>query len=173
MSGIRFLIYVIAQMVGAFLGALVVYLNYYDALNKLGLENGLLSINSARIFTTFPKDYVSISSAFFDQVIGTTILIIAILAITDKFNEKYSVSTTFLMIGLVVTIHGLSFTSNCGGAINPARDLSPRILLIMAGWGDKVFTYGNYFFWIPVIGPMVGSALGTFTYYICIGNNWQ
>jgi hypothetical protein len=90
MSGIRFLIYVIAQMVGAFLGALVVYLNYYDALNKLGLENGLLSINSARIFTTFPKDYVSISSAFFDQVIGTTILIIAILAITDKFNEKYT-----------------------------------------------------------------------------------
>lgn len=160
-------------MIGAFLGALVVYLNYYNALHENALDDGLLSIDSAKIFTTFPKSYVSISSAFFDQVIGTVVLIIPVLGITDKFNEKHSVSTTFLLIGLVVTIHGSSFSSNCGGAINPARDLSPRILTLMAGWGNKVFTEGHYFFWIPIIGPLVGAALGTFTYYICIGNNWK
>jgi glycerol uptake facilitator-like aquaporin len=40
------------------------------------------------------------------------------------------------------------------------------------GWNEQVFTGGNYFFWVPVLGPMLGSALGTFTYSILIGNNW-
>lgn len=168
MSALRMFIYFVAQMLGGFLGALLVYLNYYQAIHKYGLN-----LDTAAIFATYPTDYLGVFNGFFDQVIGTAFLLIAVLGITDPKNNVYSPSTMFLLVGAVVTIHGAAFSSNCGGAINPARDLPPRILTLMTGWGDEVFTTGNYFFWIPVIGPMVGACVGTFIYYFMVGNNWD
>lgn len=68
-------------------------------------------------------------------------------------------------------IIGAAFGYNCGYAINPARDLSPRLLTFIAGWGPQVFEFRNYF-WIPVVGPTIGSLVGTILYYTFIGNHW-
>ena len=57
-----------------------------------------------------------------------------------------------------------SFGFNCGYAINPARDFSPRLFTAVAGWGSEVFTAGNYFFWVPIVGPCVGAVLGGAAY---------
>lgn len=172
-SALRMIVYFIAQIIGAFLGALIVYLTYYNALDHSSREtDGNFDIKSAKIFVTFPQDYLSIWGGFFDQVVGTAFLILAILGITDKKNLLPSQSTIFVLIGIVVAVHGAAFGHNCGGAINPARDFGPRLFCLMAGWGDKVFTLHSYFFWIPIVAPMVGAAIGTFLYYIFIGNNW-
>lgn len=54
---------------------------------------------------------------------------------------------------------------NCGFPINPARDLSPRILTLCAGYGSEVFSAGNYYFWIPCIGPVFGAIIGAWAYH--------
>jgi len=68
-------------------------------------------------------------------------LLLFVMALTDSKNAGPSPNYTPLFIGLVVTVIGMTFGMNCGYAINPARDLSPRIFTAMAGWGTEVFTY--------------------------------
>ena len=58
-----------------------------------------------------------------------------------------------------------------GFAINPARDFAPRMFTLIFGWGVKVFTAGSYFFWIPIVAPMVGAVFAVFFYEFFIGNN--
>ena len=68
---------------------------------------------------------------------------------------------------MVVMAIGLCFGSNCGYAINPARDLGPRLFSAML-YGDYVFTAADYFFWIPIVAPIIGSFLGGFLYLVLI-----
>ena len=75
-------------------------------------------------------------------MLGTALLVLIILSVTDEQNMKISPSTVPLIIGLGLTAIHLSFGLNAGAAINPARDFSPRLLAIMAGW-DKSFTVGS------------------------------
>jgi glycerol uptake facilitator-like aquaporin len=63
----------------------------------------------------------------------------------------------------------MSFGMNAGYAINPARDLGPRLFTFVAGWGTEVFTAGNYWFWVPIIGPLIGGVLGATIYDLLIG----
>jgi glycerol uptake facilitator len=73
-----------------------------------------------------------------------------------------------LVVGFIVVAIGLSFGANAGYAINPARDFGPRLFALIAGWG-KVALPGNYgnvntYFWIPIIGPLLGGAIGAYVY---------
>jgi len=61
---------------------------------------------------------------------------------------------------------------NCGYAINPARDFGPRIFTSFE-WGYQVWTLGDNFFWIPIVGPMVGSLIATIFYTLIVSNNWE
>lgn len=92
------------------------------------------------------------------------------MAITDKRNEQIPHGASAILVGLIVVLLGMSFGYNCGGAINPARDFGPRFFTFIAGWGHQVFTAGNYFFWIPLVAPMLGSLVGTFLYLFFISN---
>ena len=74
------------------------------------------------------------------QVIGTAILLMAVCAITDKRNMQLVQGQIPAAVGLVVFAIGLSLGLNCGYAINPARDLGPRIFTSVAGWGALPFT---------------------------------
>mgnify|MGYP000382765793 FL=1 len=74
------------------------------------------------------------------QFLGTALLVGCIFAITDKKNNSPNKGVAPVMIGLVVFVIGATFGFNCGYAINPARDLGPRIFTAMAGWGGEVFT---------------------------------
>jgi glycerol uptake facilitator-like aquaporin len=74
-----------------------------------------------------------------------------------------------LAIGLVVTAIGMTFGFNSGYAINPARDLGPRLFTLVGGWGPQVFRAGNHWFWVPIIGPLLGGILGAFGYDSLVG----
>lgn len=102
---------------------------------------------------------------------GTCFLIIVVLAVSDKRNVEIPHGINAIILGLTVILIGVSFGHNCGYAINPARDIGPRLFTLIAGWGDKTFKHGNHFFWIPIVGPMVGSVFGCFVYYSLISNN--
>jgi len=167
--------YCLAEVAGAFFGAAVVFALYYDAINAF--DGGVRQIDgdngTAGIFATYPLPHISTGGAFFDQIIGTCSLVIAVLAATDA-NNGLPPSLVPFAVAFYVMVNGFTFSYNCGGAINPARDLGPRLLTLVAGYGWEVFSYRNYtFFWIPVVGPIVGGIVGATVYQSTIGLHWQ
>ena len=77
-------------------------------------------------------------------MIGTWLLAVCCSAIGDKRNMRVPTGVIALYTGLLVAVIGLSFGYNCGAAINPARDLAPRLLTLIAAWGTHTFRYGGY-----------------------------
>ena len=73
-------------------------------------------------------------------MLGSALLVGCVFAIIDKNNNSSDKGVTPIMIGLVVFVIGATFGFNCGYAINPARDLGPRVFTAVAGWGSGVFT---------------------------------
>ena len=72
------------------------------------------------------------------------------------------------VIVAIVLLIGMTFGYNCGYAINPARDFGPRLFTAMAGWGSKVFTANDYFWWVPIVGPCIGGVLGGLIYDVLV-----
>ncbi|KAJ7311316.1 hypothetical protein JRQ81_006932 [Phrynocephalus forsythii] len=167
---IKLPIYILAQCLGAFIGAAVVFGINYDAL--MDYTGGEFNVTgpkaTAQIFATYPAEYLTSVNAFADQVMSTAILLLGIFAILDGDNLGVPKGLEPIAIGLLILLLTSSLAMNAGCAMNPARDLAPRIFSCMAGWGPKVFTAGNNFWWIPVVAPMLGGALGAVIYMIFI-----
>jgi glycerol uptake facilitator protein len=169
-----------AQVFGAFAAAALVYFNYHPAINAFHAANHIVkgttaSIPTFSIFATFPAKYFhSWVGPFFDQVIGTGFLVGFIFAITDEFNAPVKANMTPLIVGFIVVAIGLSYGANAGYAINPARDFGPRLWAWIAGWKSIAMPgdYGNVntYFWIPIVGPLVGAAVGALVYDLGIRN---
>ncbi len=163
-----------AQVAGAFVGALIVYINYKAAIDSFETANNITrgdpnSVPTYSIFATFPAPYFETwFGPFLDQVIGTALLAAIVFAIVDEYNQPVRANLAPLAVGLVVVAIGLSFGANAGYAINPARDFGPRMFALIAGYGDVAFPgdYGNVntYFWIPIIGPLLGAAIGALIY---------
>lgn len=166
--------YVVAQVAGAFAGGALVYFNYRFAIgsfeNVEGITRGTTeSIGTYSIFATFPAEYfTSWFGPFVDQVIGTALLVACIFAVIDEYNAPVKANLAPFVIGLVVVVIGISFGVNAGYAINPARDLGPRLFAWAQGWGKIAMPgdYGNVntYFWIPIVGPLLGGAIGAYVY---------
>lgn len=146
--------YILAQMIGAILGATLVFLHYLphwkateDPETKLG------------VFSTSPAIPHTLSNLL-SEMIGTFILILGLLFIgANKFTEGLNP----FAVGLLIVVIGMSLGGTTGYAINPARDLGPRIahfLLPIPGKGSSNWGYS----WIPVIGPILGGAIGAVFY---------
>ncbi|XP_043928064.1 aquaporin-9-like [Protopterus annectens] len=163
-------VYCVSQFAGAFLGAVTVFGLYYDALHTYSEGNWTVTgpMSTAGIFATYPSDHLSITNGFADQVIATAALLACILAITDEQNCPAPKGLQPFLIGVIVQLVGMSMGLNCGYPINPARDLAPRAFTAIAGWGFEVFEAGNHWWWVPVIGPMVGAVVGTLAYVLFI-----
>uniref|UniRef100_A0A8C5P7J2 Uncharacterized protein n=1 Tax=Leptobrachium leishanense TaxID=445787 RepID=A0A8C5P7J2_9ANUR len=164
------LVYWLAQFLGSFVGASLVFSLYYDAIYVYSGGNFTVTgpQATAGIFASYPSEHLSAINGFTDQVIATAALMISILAIVDEANNAPPRGMQPFMIGIVVLLVGLSMGFNCGYPINPARDLAPRIFTAMAGWGLEVFWAGGNWWWVPVIGPMVGALVGVFIYMVLI-----
>jgi MIP family channel proteins len=162
--------FVVAQMAGAFAGAAIVYLTYAEAFTAF--DGGVRQIageqGTAGIFATYPQPYLSIAGGFIDQVVGTALLMAAILAVTDQKNAAPPGWLSPILVGGIVVAIGVAFGFNAGYAINPARDLGPRLFTAAAGWGSGVFSAAGGWWWVPVIAPMVGAPLGAFVYDLLI-----
>src|ERR1700733_12059240 len=158
--------YILAQFSGAFFGALLLFINYHP---KWILVDPNLD-HTTGIFSTFPA-VPGFWPGFFDQVVGTALLVGMILAIVDKLNALPGSNMAPFIIGLVIVAIGISFGGMNGYAINPARDLGPRLFSVVAGFQNNGLTNGTSVWLPPVIGPIVGALLGAFAYDLTIGNS--
>lgn len=163
-------VYWAAQLLGAFVASVCVYGVYYDALNAFdgGVRHILGPKGTAGIWATYPQSFLSIGNGFADQFLGTALLVGCVFAIIDKKNNSPDNGVVPVMIGLLVFAIGTTFGFNCGYAINPARDLGPRIFTALAGWGGGVFTEANNWSWVPVIGCFLGGVVGALIYVVLI-----
>lgn len=172
MTFLRFFIYSIGQFIGAFLGALIVFIVYLDGLRNYG-GDGMYSADTAQIFANYPDSNLSIFGGFFDQLVGTALLVLVVLTLNDPKTLKVTDGLGPILVGFTLTAIGLSFGHNCGFAVNPARDFGPRLFTLIAGWPANVtFSAGNYFFWIPIVGPMLGSLVATLVYTLFVSAHW-
>jgi glycerol uptake facilitator protein len=142
--------YMAAQFAGAFFGAVLVWLNYLPHFKITQSPELKLAV-----FATGPA-IRSTPSNLFSEIIATMVLTLAVLFIGAN---NYTKALNPIAVGALVTAIGLSLGSTTGFAINPARDLAPRIahaLLPIPGKGSSDWSYS----WIPVAGPLIGGALG-------------
>ena len=142
--------YVAGQIIGAMIGSLLVWIAYRDHFNATESAGDKLAV-----FGTGPAIPNPINNLI-TEIIGTFILILAILLITKPEMKMGALDA--LPVSLVVLGVGLSLGGPTGYAINPARDLGPRIMhaiLPIRGKGSSDWGYA----WIPILGPLVGAAL--------------
>ncbi|XP_053320388.1 aquaporin-9 [Spea bombifrons] len=166
----KFPFYVSAQFLGAITGSAAVFGIFHDALKAY--TGGVLTVDgpnaTAHIFATYPSPYLSTMNGLADQVIATALLLIGVFAIFDNKNIGTPKGLEPIAVGLLIMLLGFALGLNSGCAMNPARDLGPRIFTALAGWGIDVFTAGNNWWWVPVVGPMVGATMGAYIYILCI-----
>jgi len=163
--------YSLAQIAGAFVASAIVFLTYREAFGAFdgGVRQVLGAQGTAGIFATYPQAFLStFPGGFIDQVVGTAILMGVIFGISDA-RHMVPAGLGPVLVGLLVVAIGMSFGFNAGYAINPARDFGPRLFTAVAGWGGEVFTAGNSWWWVPIVGPIVGAVLGGWAYDACVG----
>jgi MIP family channel proteins len=165
----KLLPYFVAQTAGAFCGAATAFFVYREAFHAF--DGGVRQMNTAGIFATYPASYLSTSGALIDQIVGTAMLMLVISAIGDARNSVPG-NVAPLAVGFLVMTIGMAFGLNAGYAINPARDLGPRLFTAVAGWGGQVFTANHYYFWVPIVGPLIGGPLGALVYDWFIGKRF-
>jgi len=152
--------YCLAQTAGAFVAAGLVFWDYLPAFHRVdpNLEK------TAGVFTTFPAFPALPAAGFLDQIIGTALLLLLILAIIDEFNMPPGSNLAPVMIGLVVVAIGMSFGGIHGYPINPARDFGPRLFTVAAGFRNNGITDGSRVWWIPIVAPLLGGLVGAAVY---------
>ncbi|WP_297419851.1 MIP/aquaporin family protein [Clostridium sp.] len=149
-------IYLAGQFIGAFLGAVLVFVYNYDQFKSSDNKADKLAV-----FCTGPAVRNNVIN-FTCEVIGTFVLVFGILGIGAQ-NLTNGIGTLF--VGFLIWAIGLSLGGTTGYAINPARDLAPRIahaVLPIPNKGDSDWEYA----WIPVIAPIIGAILGSLFYTI-------
>jgi glycerol uptake facilitator protein len=161
--------YSLAQIAGAFVAALLVRWNYSEVLAKVDPGH---TLKTQGVFSTLPGNGtlpVHEWGALRDQVIGTAILLFLVLAITDVRNTSPAANLAPVVIGLVVVAIGMAWGTDAGYAINPARDFGPRLASFITGyhsaWRDQ---YGELYFWVPIVGPLIGGLIGAGSYQAII-----
>lgn len=153
--------YLVAQMIGAFLGAVLVwlaYLRHWKETPDTGAKLG--------VFCTAPA-IRSPGANLVTEIIGTFVLVLGVLAILTPKNLQpdhgFDTGVGPLLVGVLVLGIGVSLGGPTGYAINPARDLGPRLahaLLPIAGKGGSDWGYA----WVPIVGPIIGGVLAAFFY---------
>lgn len=187
----RWPIYLLAQCIGGFCAAGILYAVYIPAINhyaghgvrKVPPEDG----STAQIFCTYPAKFLTNSQQFVSEFICSSILIFVVFALKDESNKGaalgarnwFPLALFFLIFGL-----GACFGWETGYAMNPARDFPPRLFSYIVGYGPEVFTSGHYYFWwvsaffarfgtiyahlcisrVPIVAPMCGTLFGGFLY---------
>lgn len=154
--------YILAQVLGAFMGAAIVFAVYYAKWVQVDPNFE----QTAFIFTTFPA-VNNVWSGYVDQIVGTALLMGLILAIGDENNAPPG-QLGPLMVGLIVVAIGISFGGMHGYAINPARDFGPRLFSVVAGFKNNGLI-GSTVWITPIVAPIIGALVGAFTYDAFIG----
>ena len=150
--------YILAQMLGAMLGALLVYLLYKDHFNDASEEDPSVVRGC---FCTAPS-IKNTGRNLLSEIVGTYVLVFAILGFGNVAGAGTVGLDKIFIYGLILSI-GVSLGGLTGYAINPARDLGPRIMYQILPFDKKADTMWNYS-WIPVVGPIIGGLLAVLCY---------
>jgi MIP family channel proteins len=164
-------VYVAAQLLGAFLAAGAVYANYRDAL--AAYDGGARAITGPRgtagAFVTLPAAFLSPGAGVLDELLGTALLLFAVFAVTDPRNaHRPPHGLVPLACGAAVLCVLVAFGFNAGAAVNPARDLGPRLWTLLA-YGPGVFTVAHRWALTPALAPLLGGPLGAAVYELGLG----
>lgn len=191
----KFPIYMFAQMLGAMMGAMVVYFNYISAINMFEggidirtVDNAVTS--TASVFATYPVAFISTKGQFFSEFLSSAILMFCLFALVDAgVGNMLPIFLVFLIFGI-----GAAFGWETGYAMNMARDFGPRLVSYFLGYGTGVFTSGGTYFWvcipssqahlsacnlwgsaytnnvyqIPIVAPFVGTMTGGLVYDVFV-----
>ncbi|KAJ0416350.1 aquaporin-like protein [Aspergillus carlsbadensis] len=165
----------LAQFLGGFVGAALVYTNYRSAILAWDPEytipgGSILSPrghHSAGIFCTYPAAFFSSNwEAAFNEILASSVLMFGVLSVNDPSNARRfpapQISTFLLLLAI-----GAAVGWQTGYAINPARDFGPRLFSAFL-YGHEVFTAANYYFVVPLIAPFFGCLLGATTYDVLV-----
>jgi glycerol uptake facilitator protein len=157
-------VYIAAQMLGAFIGGTIVWLAYLPHWAETADQGGKLAV-----FCTAPAIRRPIANLL-TEIIGTAVLVAGVLAILRPENlvpnSGFDKGFAPCLVGVLVWAIGLSLGGPTGYAINPARDLGPRLahaFLPIAGKGDSDWRYA----WVPVVGPVIGGVIGALCFKLC------
>ena len=146
--------YILAQIAGGFAGAVLVWLHYFPHFAVTDDPGNILAV-----FSTGPAIRNPLANLF-SEALGTGVLIFGLLAFT---RGDFTDGLNPIVVGLLIVSIGISLGGTTGYAINPARDLGPRIahqVLPIANKGDSDWGYA----WVPIIGPFIGAAVGAFLF---------
>jgi glycerol uptake facilitator protein len=161
--------YVVAQTAGAFVAAIIVRFNYANYIDMVDPGH---TYKTQIIFSTLPGNGaagISLTTAFFDQIIGTAILVFVVFALVNARNNPPLSNLVPVVIGLLVVGIGMAWGANAGYAINPARDFGPRLASYITGyagaWTDQ---NGTPYWWLPIVAPIIGGLIGGGLFQVCI-----
>jgi MIP family channel proteins len=168
-----------AQLAGAIVGASLVYVDYAEAFWSFERDHQLIrgamaggklvgpAAGGAGIFATYPA-FDTLWRNFLSEFLATAVLLVGVRALTDRRNAAPGGYVEPLALGALVWAIGLSLGGLTGYAINPARDLGPRLASAVLGWGTAVFQSHGGYFWIPIVAPLAGGLAGTYLYDFAI-----
>ncbi|EOH0515202.1 aquaporin family protein [Vibrio fluvialis] len=162
--------YIVAQMLGAFCSAALVYSLYNNLFTDYEIAHNFVrssqeALATAGIFSTYPNASLSFGGAVAVEFTITAVLMFAILALGDENNGAHRNAMNPLLIGILIAVIGGSLGPLTGFAMNPARDFGPKLFAYLAGWdyaltGAKDIPY----FIVPIIGPIAGACFGAWAY---------
>ncbi|RKP25505.1 putative aquaporin, partial [Syncephalis pseudoplumigaleata] len=154
------------QLCGAYLGAAFTYLCWLPSINRYDghIKKAEGPTGTGTIFYTLPQTFYTNGSHLWTEIYSTAILIIFVFAVTDRKNNPLVGPLAPIVIGFTVAALLLCF----GLALNPARDLGPRLFTLSAGYGAETFNGHSTYFWVPIFGPLFGAVLGGLMYIILI-----
>nr|VZI34009.1 unnamed protein product [Spirometra erinaceieuropaei] len=170
MNFIKMLFYWLAELIGGFLGGLLVIWIYWE---KIGIFADKFDNGELRMKTTGSVLVGSVNAdlvtLFIDQLIVGTVCIIGMMAAIDKNNWNLSRSLIIFYGSVLQFLKYNDFSVNTSASSNPALDLGPRLALLCTGWGTSAFSYGNYAFVVFLFTPFLSAILGTLLYELLIG----
>jgi glycerol uptake facilitator protein len=159
----------VAQFLGALVAALLLRWNFSEWFNLVDPDT---TYATQGVFSTSPNEGLSVWDGFRSEIIGTAMLVMLILAITDTRNTAPLSNMAPFIIGLLVVVIGIGLGGLSGYAINPARDFGPRVAEYITGFGTAFRSVNEphpIYFWVPIIAPLIGGAVGAYVYDWFIG----
>ncbi|KAK5734354.1 hypothetical protein LTR17_009018 [Elasticomyces elasticus] len=159
--------YIVAEVFGAFVGAILAYAIYRD--NIMHLHEGLIPDSTGIYFYTQPQAWITPITAFFNESLVSAVLGCAVMALGDSGNSPPGAGMHAFIIGLMVTTCTIIGSYSTSACLNPARDFGPRLATLALGYPTSLFTaYHNWWIWGPWGADVTGALMGGFIYDIFI-----
>lgn len=159
--------YILVQVFGAFVGALLAFAVYYDSI--IYLDGALLPESTGVSMYTQPREWVRNSTAFFCELLGSAVITCTIMALGDSGNSPPGAGMHAFIIGLVITATTMGLSWPTRGCFNPARDLGPRFAALAVGYPTSIFNARDSFWiWGAWVATILGGLIGGLAYDLCI-----